>query len=89
MNWRSLLRPLFSGLRRSPLRRSPHGLLGGICAGIAEETGANVWIVRAVAVGASFLPVIGVGLYAALWALLPDRLGRIHVEDWLTRSSIR
>lgn len=83
MNWFSFVAPVFGALRSIPFKRSSHGLLGGICASLAEATGANVWIVRAVVVALGFLPVFGVGLYAVLWILLPDGLGKIHLETWL------
>ncbi|GAA1351255.1 PspC domain-containing protein [Falsarthrobacter nasiphocae] len=89
MNWFKLASPLFGALRAVPFERSAHGLLGGICAGVSEKFGTNVWIVRAVAVAASFLPVVGIGLYAAAWALLPDRLGKIHAEEWLRDASTK
>jgi phage shock protein PspC (stress-responsive transcriptional regulator) len=89
MNWYKMLSPIFGALRSVPFERSSHGLLGGICAAIAERFGVNVWIVRAVTVAALALPIISVPLYAALWVLLPDGLGKIHAEEWVREASSR
>lgn len=70
---------LFAALRRSPVTRSPHRKLGGVCAGIAQGLGISPGIVRVATV---VLAVLGpaVALYLLAWLLLPDAHGRIHLE---------
>ena len=57
-------------LYRDPQR----GALGGVCAGLADYLGVEVWVVRLVAVTAlifaSFLTML---LYLAAWAMLDKR----------------
>jgi len=58
-------------LYRDPLR----GKIGGVCAGIAEYFGLEIWLVRVVAVAlaifTSFNPVVL--LYIVLWIVLDAR----------------
>ena len=56
------------------------GWLGGVCAGIAYRLGIDPLIVRGIVVVAGILGVPVLLLYAAAWALLPDRDGRIHLQ---------
>ncbi|MGD8150627.1 PspC domain-containing protein [Ornithinimicrobium sp. Y1694] len=71
----------FATLQRSPLRRNSYrGIVGGVCAGIAESTGLSVVAVRAIAVVLGFFGV-GIGAYLLGWALLPDEGGRTHAEQ--------
>jgi len=56
------------------------GWLGGVCAGIAYRLGIDPLIVRGIVVVAGILGVPVLLLYAAAWALLPDREGRIHLQ---------
>ena len=57
-------------LYRDPRR----GALGGVCSGLADYLGVEVWVVRLVAVTAlifaSFLTIL---LYLAAWAMLDKR----------------
>lgn len=69
----------FAGLRTSPVVRSPHGTIGGVCAGIAEHLDVSTRVVRIAAV-IGLLTGIGVPLYLFAWLLLPDRTGRVHLE---------
>ncbi len=56
----------------SPLRRYPdRGLLGGVCAGLAEHFGVELWLVRLVAAFVVVIGGIGVAIYALAWALIP------------------
>jgi phage shock protein PspC (stress-responsive transcriptional regulator) len=56
------------------------GWLGGVCAGIAYRLGIDPLIVRGIVVVAGILGVPVLLLYAAAWALLPDRDGNIHLQ---------
>lgn len=56
------------------------GWLGGVCAGIAYRLGIDPLIVRGIVVVAALLGAPVLLLYAAAWALLPDRDGRIHLQ---------
>lgn len=69
-------------LQRSPLRRdSANGVIGGVCAGIAERTGVSVVGVRAAAVFFGLFFGAGLGAYLLAWALLPDQAGTTHAEQ--------
>lgn len=69
-------------LQRSPLRRdSSRGVIGGVCAGIAERTGVSVVAVRAAAVVLALFFGTGIGAYLLAWALLPDQAGATHAEQ--------
>ena len=59
-----------SGGRR-PRRRPDRGLLGGVGAGIAEQLGLDVLIVRVVMAVMVSAGGVGVVLYALAWALIP------------------
>jgi signal transduction histidine kinase/phage shock protein PspC (stress-responsive transcriptional regulator) len=57
---------------RRPLRRYPdRGLLGGVCAGLAEHFGVEVPLVRLVMAMVVAVGGIGVAVYALAWALIP------------------
>src|SRR3954468_18704697 len=54
------------------LRRDPaHGVLGGVCAGVARQLGVDPLVVRVAFVAASFAGGLGLALYLLGWALLP------------------
>ncbi|MGO4533306.1 PspC domain-containing protein [Leifsonia sp. 2MCAF36] len=57
------------------------GWLGGVCAGIAYRLGIDPLIVRGIVLVAGVLGAPVLLLYAAAWALLPDRDGRIHLQN--------
>lgn len=79
---RSSLDQSFATLKRSPLHRnSAKGVLGGVCAGIADTTGLSVTAVRAAAIFLALFFGAGVGAYLLGWALLPDEAGRTHAEQ--------
>lgn len=81
---RSTLDQGFATLKRSPLHRnSTKGVIGGVCAGIAESTGLSVAAVRVAAVVLALFFGTGVGAYLLGWALLPDEGGRTHAEQAL------
>ncbi len=54
------------------LTRSHNSMLGGVCAGVAEYTGADVNIIRLITV---LLTIFGVGsmilVYIVAWIILP------------------
>jgi signal transduction histidine kinase len=61
-----------SAPRRARLRRDPeHGLLGGVCAGIARELRVDPLVVRVAFVAAAVAGGIGVVVYLLAWALTP------------------
>ncbi|MXZ25923.1 MAG: PspC domain-containing protein [Caldilineaceae bacterium SB0665_bin_21] len=62
-------------LQRHPTRH----MLGGVCAGIAEYTGANCLFIRLLALVLFILPTGGLLLYVALWLVLP--VGTQEVPD--------
>ncbi|MFK5635708.1 MULTISPECIES: PspC domain-containing protein [unclassified Ornithinimicrobium] len=74
----------FATLRRSPLRRdSENGVLGGVCAGIARQSGLSVAAVRLFAVVLALFFGTGIAAYLVAWAALPDQGGRTHAEGAL------
>ncbi|HSZ03815.1 MAG TPA: PspC domain-containing protein [Solirubrobacteraceae bacterium] len=57
---------------RPPLLRRPdRGLLGGVCAGMAEHFGVAVLIVRMVMVAMVAVGGVGIAVYALAWTLVP------------------
>lgn len=75
----------FDTIRSAGFRRGPQRIAGGLCSGIAARLGVNVTVVRVLVLLAFLLPFIGVGLYLALWALLPWQDGTIPLERLLSR----
>ncbi|AXH96245.1 PspC domain-containing protein [Ornithinimicrobium avium] len=72
----------FAALRKAPLHRdTTQGVLGGVCAGIAQRTGVSVAAVRVATVALALFFGTGVGAYLLLWALLPDQTGTTHAEQ--------
>ena len=56
-----------------PLRRDPaHGILGGVCAGIANRLGVEPLLLRVIFGAVTMVGGAGVALYAVLWWLLPS-----------------
>ena len=56
----------------APLRRCPdRGLLGGVCAGVAEYMGVETLLVRLGMAAAITIDGLGVAIYALAWALIP------------------
>ena len=57
---------------RAPLYRWPdRGVLGGVCAGLAEHFGVSVAIVRAVMLSMVAFGGVGIAVYALAWTLVP------------------
>jgi len=60
------------GPARAPLSRRPdRGLLGGVCAGLAEHFGVPVVVVRMVVVMMVAFGGVGIAAYALAWTLVP------------------
>ncbi|MFJ8895582.1 PspC domain-containing protein [Leifsonia sp. NPDC102414] len=69
----------FTWMRGLGITRSD-GWLGGVCAGVAHRIGIDPLIVRGIVVVAAILGAPMLLIYAAAWALLPDRENRIHLQ---------
>lgn len=61
------------------------GWIGGVCAGLAARIGVDPIIVRGVFVVAALFGLPMFIVYAAAWAVLPDLIGRIHLQDLIAR----
>jgi signal transduction histidine kinase/phage shock protein PspC (stress-responsive transcriptional regulator) len=82
----------------APLRRDrSHGIVGGVCAGLARRIGVDPLILRIGFVIGAGAAGIGVGLYAICWLLMPagDRGGRALMaraagrrESWMVASGL-
>lgn len=77
----------FDGIRQLGFRRGPSRLVGGVCAGLAQQFGLNVTIVRLVTLVLFLLPVLSVAVYLLAWALLPWQDGSIPLERFLASNS--
>ncbi len=58
---------------KQALKRSPHGMIGGVCEGIAQWLGWSATRVRVIYVLLSLLSAAfpGILLYILLWIMLP------------------
>lgn len=71
----------FNSLRNSGFYRSEDRWIGGVSGGLAQKYGVDPLLVRAAFVILTLLSGVGLIIYAAAWALLPEqRDGRIHAE---------
>lgn len=70
----------FNIVRKSPVKRGPDRWIAGVCGGIAARFGWEPTWVRIGTLISFLLPVIGVGLYLALWLMLPKYDGTIALE---------
>lgn len=73
----------FSWLRGLGIVRGGDRWFAGVAGGIAAKAGIDPLIVRGVFVVLAVLGGPGILLYLAGWLLLPDRAGRIHLEELL------
>ncbi|WP_296664670.1 PspC domain-containing protein [Demequina sp.] len=74
---------LFTTIRRWGITRGDERVLGGVVAGLAARLNwALGWTRVGVVAGAILLNGIVLLAYAAAWALLPDRHGRIIIQDF-------
>lgn len=71
---------IFQPIRHSGFRRGPQRLVAGIGAGLAEQFGLSVWLVRLLVLLSFLLPVLGVGAYMVVWALTPWQDDSIPLE---------
>lgn len=74
------MKKLFDSIRTARFRRGPQRLVAGICGGLAELLGLNVWLVRVLVLVSFALPVLGVGAYLIAWVVTPWRDGSIPLE---------
>lgn len=63
--------PMAAPAHRSLWRDPQHGLVAGVCAGLAERLGVDPLLLRAAFVAATAAGGVGVVAYALLWFLLP------------------
>lgn len=74
---------LFTSIRGWGITRGEHGVFGGVVEGVGERIGLARAPARIIAVVLLFLMQgFFFALYAAAWALLPDRSGRIIIQDF-------
>lgn len=71
----------FDWIRGLRVQRSDDRWFAGVASGIAARFGIDPLIVRGVFVVLALLGGPGILLYLAGWLLLPDTLGRIHLEE--------
>ncbi|WP_435299467.1 PspC domain-containing protein [Timonella sp. A28] len=72
----------FDSIRQSGFFRSETRWIGGVAGGLARRLNIDPIIVRAGLVVLALFSGLGLLLYAAAWALLPEeRDGRIHMEE--------
>lgn len=74
---------IFESIRGLGFRRGPQRVVAGIGGSLAEKYGVNVWLVRLLVLLSFLLPVLGVGLYVAVWVLTPWQDGSIPLEQAL------
>jgi phage shock protein PspC (stress-responsive transcriptional regulator) len=71
----------FDSIRRLGLARSDQRWVGGVAGGVAERFGLDPLLVRGLLILSFFLTGVGIVVYAIAWALLPERDGRIHLQQ--------
>jgi len=71
----------FGWLRGLGIVRGEDRWLGGVASGLARRTGLDPVLVRGLFILLAVFGGVGVLLYGAAWALLPEPDGRIHVEE--------
>lgn len=71
----------FSWLRGLGIVRGDDRWFAGVAGGIAAKAGIDPLIVRGIFVVLAIVSGSGILLYLAGWLLLPDRGGRIHLEE--------
>jgi phage shock protein PspC (stress-responsive transcriptional regulator) len=65
------IEPMAAPAYRSLWRDPEHGLVAGVCAGLAERLGVDPLLLRAAFVAATAAGGVGVVVYGVLWLLLP------------------
>ncbi|MFI2362273.1 PspC domain-containing protein [Promicromonospora sp. NPDC019610] len=71
----------FASIRRGLFPRSDQRWVGGVAGGLAERIGWDPLLVRGLLIVSFFLGGLGLVLYGVGWALLPERDGRIHLQE--------
>ncbi|GHH72464.1 PspC domain-containing protein [Promicromonospora soli] len=71
----------FASVRRGLFPRSDQRWVGGVAGGLAERIGWDPLLVRGLLIVSFFLGGLGLILYGIGWALLPERDGRIHLQE--------
>ncbi|WP_165362477.1 PspC domain-containing protein [Promicromonospora panici] len=71
----------FASIRRGLFPRSEQRWVGGVAGGVAERIGWDPLLVRGLLILSFFLGGLGLILYGIGWALLPERDGRIHLQE--------
>lgn len=71
----------FASVRRGLFPRSEQRWVGGVAGGVAERIGWDPLLVRGLLIVSFFLGGLGLILYGVGWALLPERDGRIHLQE--------
>ncbi|MEL7975629.1 PspC domain-containing protein [Isoptericola sp. F-RaC21] len=71
----------FDSIRRIGLTRSDNRWVGGVAGGVADRFGLDPLLVRGLLILSFFLTGAGIVIYAVAWALLPERDGRIHLQQ--------
>ncbi|MCP2264865.1 phage shock protein C (PspC) family protein [Promicromonospora thailandica] len=71
----------FASIRRGLFPRSDQRWVGGVAGGVAERIGWDPLLVRGLLIISFFLGGLGLVLYGIAWALLPERDGRIHLQE--------
>ncbi|MDR7382477.1 PspC domain-containing protein [Promicromonospora iranensis] len=71
----------FASIRRALFPRSDQRWVGGVAGGVAERIGWDPLLVRGLLIVSFFLGGLGLILYGIGWALLPERDGRIHLQE--------
>ena len=71
----------FASIRRGLFPRSEQRWVGGVAGGFAERIGWDPLLVRGLLIVSFFLGGLGLILYGVGWALLPERDGRIHLQE--------
>ena len=71
----------FASIRRGLFPRSEQRWVGGVAGGVAERIGWDPLLVRGLLIVSFFLGGLGLILYGVGWALLPERDGRIHLQE--------
>lgn len=71
----------FASIRRGLFPRSEQRWVGGVAGGLAERIGWDPLLVRGLLIVSFFLGGLGLILYGVGWALLPERDGRIHLQE--------
>ena len=73
----------YTSIRGWGITRGEHGVVGGVIEGVGDKIGLDRVPARIIAVLLLFMTQgFFFALYAAAWALLPDRSGRIILQDF-------